>query len=92
MLLGFIGLFYELMAHAHVVKDASVEMFDKWQNLWKWYVRLIGGVVGCIILLAIVPILSAIVMIALVIVVLVVSILQIVYLYQTAKIFQQIME
>ena len=92
MLFGFIGLFYEFMGHAHAVKDASVEMFDKWQNLWKWYVRIIGGTIGCLVLMMLSPVLGAIAMLILAVILVVVSILQIVYLYQSAKIFQQIMK
>ena len=91
LVIAFVSEYYEYKAHANVVRDASAEMAAKWEKLWKYYIRILLGVLGCIILLALIPMIAAILLLALTIGTFVISIIKIVYVYQTAKIFQNYM-
>ena len=89
-ILGFVGEFCEFMGHASVLKEASEEMSEKWKTLWKWYIGMIAAAVGCIIFILIDTILGTMFTLAVTVALLVVSIMKLVYLYETAEIFQRI--
>ena len=91
LVIAFVSEYYEYKAHANVVRDASTEMAAKWEKLWKYYIRMLLGLLGSIVLLALIPMIAAIMLmlLALAIGMLIISIIKIVYVYETAKIFQQ---
>lgn len=88
LVVAFVSEYYEYHAHANVVRDADSEMAHNWEQLWKYYVRLLLGLLGCIVLAFLIPMIAGLIMIVLAIGVLIVSIMKYVYVYQTAKIFK----
>ena len=89
---GLVGEYNEYKAHANVVRDLSEEMAHKWEKLWKYYVKLIIGLVVVLLFASALPLIGMIVAIILVIGILAVSIIKIVYVYETAKLFQSLAE
>lgn len=89
MIVSLVGEYNEYSAHAEVVGDVSPELFDKWTNLWKWFIGMTLGLLGSIVLMLIIPILGLIVALVTAIGTVVVSILKLVYLYRTAKTFRE---
>ena len=77
------------MAHSAVLSGGDNELSEKWEVLWKLYSGLFLGMLGCIIVMLILPILGAIAILGCAIGTVVVSILKLVYLYRTAKIFRE---
>ena len=65
-------------------------MSEKWKTLWKWYIGMIVAAVACIIFILIDTILGTMFTLAVTVALLVVSIMKLVYLYETAEIFQRI--
>ena len=86
---AMVGEYNEYMAHSTVLSGVDNELSEKWEVLWKWYIGLIAGMFGCILVMLIIPILGAIALIGTAIGTVVVSILKLVYLYRTAKIFRE---
>ena len=89
MIVSLVGEYNEYSAHAEVAGDVSPELFDKWTNLWKWFIGMTLGLLGSIVLMLIFPILGLIVALVTAIGTVVVSILKLVYLYRTAKTFRE---
>lgn len=89
MIVSFVGEYNEYMAHAVVLTGVDNDLSSKWETLWKWYIGLFLGVVGCIAVMLIAPLLGAIAGLFVVVGVAVVGILKLVYLYRTAKIFRE---
>ena len=88
-IVAIVGEYNEYMAHSAVLSGVDNELSEKWEVLWKWYIGLFLGMLGCIIVMLIIPILGAIAILGCAIGTVVVSILKLVYLYRTAKIFRE---
>ena len=86
---AMVGEYNEYMAHSAVLSGVDNELSEKWEVLWKWYIGLVLGMFGCIIVMLIIPILGAIAILGCAIGTVVVGILKLVYLYRTAKIFRE---
>ena len=86
---AMVGEYNECMAHSAVLSGVDNELSEKWELLWKWYIGLLLGMLGCILLMLIAPVLGAIVILGCAIGTVVVGILKLVYLYRTAKIFRE---
>ncbi len=88
-ILAMVGEYNEYMGHSAVLTGVDNELSEKWSTLWKWYIGLFLGMLGCILLMLIIPILGALALIGCAIGILVVGIMKLVYLYRTAKIFRE---
>ena len=88
-IIGFVGEFNEYMGHSEVLAGVDDGLAVKWGTLWKWYIGLFLGLLGCIVVLLIFPVLGALAMLGAVIGLVVVGILKLVYLYRTAKFFRE---
>ena len=86
---AMVGEYNEYMGHSAVLSGVDNELSEKWEVLWKWYIGLLLGMLGCIIVMLIIPVLGAIAILGCAIGTIVVSILKFVYLYRTAKIFRE---
>ena len=86
---AMVGEYNEYIAHSAVLSGVDNELSEKWEVLWKWYIGLFLGMIGCILLMLIAPVLGAIVILGCAIGTVVVGILKLVYLYRTAKIFRE---
>mgnify|MGYP003301995901 CR=1 FL=1 len=86
---AMVSEYNEYMAHSAVLSGVDNELSEKWEVLWKWYIGLFLGMIGCILLMLIAPVLGAIVILGCAIGTVVVGILKLVYLYRTAKIFRE---
>ena len=86
---AMVGEYNEYMAHSAVLSGVDNELSEKWELLWKWYIGLFLGMLGCILLMLIAPVLGAIAILGCAIGTVVVGILKLVYLYRTAKIFRE---
>ena len=86
---AMVGEYNEYMGHSAVLSGVDNELSEKWEVLWKWHIGLFLGMFGCIIVMLIIPILGAITILGCAIGTIVVSILKLVYLYRTAKTFQE---
>ena len=87
-ILGYVAMYHEFMAHAIVLENVDDELSDKWRKLWKWYIGLILGMVGCVVIVVILPVLGLLIVLAGGIGIIVCAILSWVYLYRTAKVFR----
>ena len=87
-IVAMVGEYNEYMGHSAVLSDVDHELAEKWEVLWKWYIGLLLGMLGSLLIMLIVPVLGAIVIIGAAIGTVIVSILKLVYLYRTAKIFR----
>lgn len=88
-IVAFVGAYHEYMAHSAVLTGVDHELAEKWEKLWKWNIVLYGGLIVCLVVMFIIPLLGALVMIAAAIGLVVVSVIKLVYLYRTAKIFRE---
>lgn len=88
-IIGFVGEFNEYMGHSEVLAGVDNDLAVKWETLWKWYIGLFLGMLGCIVIMLIFPILGALALIGAAIGILVAAVLKLVYLYRTAKIFRE---
>lgn len=88
VIVGYVGMYQEFMAHAAVLENVDWDLSDKWEKLWKWYIGLIIGVVGSVLIVVLVPVLGLLVLLAGAIGIVVCGILSWVYLYRTAKVFR----
>ena len=86
---AMVGEYNEYMGHSAVLSGVDNELSEKWEVLWKWYIGLFLGMLGCSFVMLIIPILGAIAILGCAIGTVVVSILKLVYLYRTAKIFRE---
>jgi len=87
-ILGYVAMYNEFMAHAIVLEYLDNELSDKWRKLWKWYIGLIIGMAGSILIVVLMPVLGLLVVLAGLIGIVVCAVLSWVYLYRTAKVFR----
>lgn len=87
-----VGEYNEFMAHSAVLSGVDNELSEKWEVLWKWYIGTFLGMLGCILVMLIAPVLGAIGIFGCAIGMIVVGVLKLVYLYRTAKIFREYSE
>ena len=98
LIVELIGTKREFSAHETVLQRAEEQqpeyedkLSQKWGKLWALYkysvIGLFGGIVGMLLL----PVFSALITLVSTVAMLVVSILQIVYLYQTANVFRDLL-
>ena len=87
VVINMIGVYYELMGHADVLRDVDRTLSDKWFKLWKWYVGTFFGMIGGTVLAVIIPLIGMIIVLASTIGTFVVSIVKIVYIYKMSKVF-----
>ena len=83
------GSYTEYQTHGDEVGAVDAALGERWRKLWKWQIIAIGGMVGSVIVMLIVPLLGALVMIAGAIASVVVSIMTIVNLYKSAQLFRK---
>ena len=83
------GEYKEFTGHSDVLADVDQELSEKCCLLWKWNIGLYIGMLGCTVLMLIIPLLGALAILAAAIGLVVVSIMKLVYLYRTAKIFRE---
>ena len=88
VIVGFVGMYREFMAHADVLTGVDNDLSVKWEKLWKWYIGSLLALLGSAVLLAVIPVLGLLAVLAAAVAVIAVSILRLVYLYKTAKIFR----
>lgn len=74
--------------HGKVLAGLDDALSEKWPKLWKWEVGLLAGLLGCIVLLLISPILALLAVLAIVVGLVVVGIVKLVYQYRTAQLFR----
>ena len=86
-IIGMVGTYNEFHAHAAVLTGVSSTLSEKWLVLWKWCLGCTLAMVGSI--LTFIPFFSTVLLLIASIGVLVVGIVQLVYLYRTAKTFQE---
>ena len=87
-ILSLIGQYHEMMGHSAILLNVDRVLSEKWEKLWKWQIGLYLGMIGCLLITVIVPLLGLLVLLAALIGVIVVSIIKLVYLYRTAKLFR----
>lgn len=88
--LALMGSYTEYQTHGDEVGAVDAALGERWRKLWKWQIIAIGGMVGSVIVMLIVPVLGALVMIAGAIAAAVVSIMTIVNLYKSAQAFRKV--
>ena len=81
--------YYEYTGHAEVLQRIDFELSEKWRMLWKWYIGLFAALIGSVFLVYLLPLLGFLALLATIIVLVIVVILKNVYLYRTAKLFQE---
>lgn len=97
----FVGEYYEYTGHAEVLQHVDIVQSEKWRKLWKWYIGIPIVLIGCLILVYLLPdsqywrtsnifVLNVLLIVLCVVSigVFIVAILKYVYLYRTAKIFK----
>lgn len=98
-IINLIALYHFMIGCAEILLTTDGKLSDKWRSLWKWYIDLrVGLIVGLPALLIMALIfestllanLAVILVIGIAIALVVVAILWLVYLYRTARCFQQI--
>lgn len=88
-ILGLVSEYNEYKGHAAILVGVDDELSEKWTTLWKWFIGLFLGMLGCIVVILILPILGLLALIGAAIGTLVVAVLKLVYLYRTAKFFRE---
>lgn len=83
-----VGEYHEYMGHSTVLTGVEGELAWKWENLWKWHIGLLLGLVGCIVVMLLAPVLGLIALLCDTVGICIVGILKMVYLYRTAKAFR----
>ena len=87
-IVALVGEYNEYMGHAAVLAGVDNELSEKWANLWKWYIGIFLGMLGCILVMLIIPILGVLALLCATIGLVVIGIKKLVYLYRTAKVFK----
>ena len=87
-IVGLVGIYNEFMGHAAVLESIDDNLSEKWRKLWKWYIGSLLGLIGCVFVMVVAPVLGLLLVFAGVIGILVCVILSWVYLYRTAKVFR----
>jgi len=88
MVISYVGSYQEFHAHAEILEGVDAELSGKWRTLWKWFIGAPLSMIGCILVMLIIPILGLLIMLAALIAMCVISIVQLVYLYRTAQRFR----
>ena len=88
IVLELCAIYQEFHAHAEALEELDPELARKWRLLWKWWIGLLLGLFGCILLALISAILGLLAMLADAIGLVVVGIVKLVYLYRTAQRFR----
>lgn len=88
LVISLMASYHEFMAHAEVVAPFDVELSEKWNKIWKWYLFGMIGIFAGVFLTFILGILGALFMLACVVLLGVATILKYVYLYRMMKLFQ----
>ena len=86
---ALVGEYTECTSHAEALEPVDLELSGKWRRLWKWYIGTYLGSVGSIVVVMIFGPLGLLVMLASIIGMMVVAILKLVYLWRTARTFQE---
>ena len=86
--LSLIGQYHEFMGHSAVLIGFDRQLSEKWEKLWKWNIGTYLGLIGCVLVVVIVPLLGILLMLAAAIGIIIVSVMKLIYLYRTAKIFR----
>ena len=98
-IIKLIAVYHFMIGCSEILLTTDGKLSDKWRSLWKWYIDLrVGLIVGLPALLIMALIfestllanLALILVIGIAIALVVVAILWLVYLYRTARCFQQI--
>lgn len=84
---NLVSEYMEITAHSGILADLDGALSEKWSALWKWRIRLYGGLLGCVLLVLISRVLGLLALIAVLIGLAVIGVLKLVYLYQTANVF-----
>ena len=91
-ILSLIGEYMEITAHSSILSNIDGELSDHWTLLWKWNIGLYGALLGSVLLVGIIGrLLCLLVLLAAGIGLVVVEILKLVYLYQTANVFSDLL-
>ncbi len=96
VLIGIISLVILLMqeyneykAHAEILKGIDWELSERWEKFWKWSLRLFFAMFGGIFAAMIFSLLGAFILLISLFAVVVLRIMYTVYLYRTAKTFDE---
>ena len=89
-IISLIGEYNEYQGHAKVLVGADNALSQKWEDLWKWYIRCMLAIIGSVLLLVVFPLLGALLVLAGSIGLLIVEIMKLVFLYQTASVFRKL--
>ncbi len=87
-IISLAGEYHEYIGHAGVLGDVDNELSVNWKNLWKWYIRMIAGILGSFIIMLVAPTLGFLMLLGAGIGFIGASIMKLVYLYKTAKLFR----
>ena len=90
VIVKLVSEYHEYSAHGAVLADLDGELSEKWTLLWKWFIGLYLGLLGCLFLALLDSLLGALGLLAAAIGLLVISILKLVYLFRTAKLFREL--
>ncbi len=85
--LSVYGTYNEFNAHSAVLVGVNGPLSEKWDKLRSWFIGCYAAMLGCSVLMFIIPILSLIVLFA-AIATFVIAIIKLVYLYNTATTFK----
>ncbi len=85
--LSVYGTYNEFNAHSAVLVGVNAPLSEKWDKLRSWFIGCYAAMLGCSVLMFIIPILSLIVLFA-AIATFVIAIIKLVYLYNTATTFK----
>ncbi len=82
------GCYQEFLAHGEVLTGLDDTLAENWRKLWKWGIGLSLGALGCIFLVLLSAVLGVLATLAVAIGLVIAGILRLVYLWRTAKRFQ----
>ena len=85
---GLLGQYKIYMAHSVMLTEVDDELSEKWAKLWKWYIILFAVTLGSVVITFLAALLGILLALVGAVGTLVVGIMEIVYLYKTAKAFQ----
>lgn len=86
--LGLMVTYYKCQASAEVLDCVDAKLAEDWRKLWKWNLWLVLGLLGCLVLALVIPILGALAMLADAIGLLVMAVAEWVTLYRSAQVFR----
>jgi len=88
VIISLFAMYYEFCGHSCVLAGVNNALSKKWDQLWKWTIRVFIGVIVGFLLVFISPVSAGIALIITTIGLIVVNIVRLVYLYQTARSFK----